>query len=367
MKKHLQIYRIPQHTQEWFDFRRRGIGGSEAATVLNINRYDTAARLYHEKIGDIPPRKFDNMNMFMGRYLEEHIATLHKYYDGTEEGLIENYKNGKVVRENRAINSYIVNPHYPWLFGSLDRLINIKGGVNLITGEALKEEAVLEIKNMGMWASKSWDDGIPIYHLIQVHVYMIIIETDYAEIAMLVDGNKLVVEKVQRDEELVKRILSITRQWWTDRVEPAKQARELRDQCDAAGNIGESEKYEAIIQRLEPDPDYSDAYKDFMSESFVKERDIVDGTMEMYSMAKKYEVLKKIKGEIDKAQNLIKNTFIKFLRNSGADSVSFDKLGSVNWSDRKGSASRTFRSSIKEKPKEEVIKEEFEKINQQCY
>ena len=208
---------------------------------------------------------------------------------------------------------------------------------------------------------------IPIFHLIQVHVYMIILETDYSEIAMLVDGNRLIVEKVQRDEELVKRILSITRQWWTDRVEPAKQARELRDQEDAAGNIGESEKYEAIIQRLEPDPDYSEAYKDFMSESFMKERDVVDGTMELYSMAKRYEVMKKIKGEIDKAQNLIKNTFIKFLRNSGAESVSFDMLGSVNWSERKGSASRTFGCRIKEKPHEEVIKEEFAKINQHCY
>ncbi len=367
MKSHLKLYRIPQHTEAWHDFRLKGIGGSEVSTVLNINRYDTAARLYHEKIGNIPHREFDNMSMFMGRYLEEHIATLHKYYDGTEAGMIENYKNGKVVRENRAINAYVVNPNYPWLFGSLDRLINIKGGVNLITGEALKEEAVLEIKNMGMWASKAWDDGIPIYHLIQVHVYMIILETDYSEICMLVDGNRLVVEKVQRDEELVKRILSISRQWWYDRVIPGKEAKKLRDECDAQGNIGESEKYEAIIQRLEPDPDYSEAYKDFMSDSFVKEREFVDGTMELYSLAKKYELMKKIKNEVDKTQALIKNTFIKFLKDNGAESVSFDSLGSVNWSDRKGSASRTFGCKIKEKPSEDIIKEEFAKIDQNCY
>ena len=367
MKKHLEIYRIEHHTDAWYEFRRRGIGGSEAGTVLNLNRYDTAARLYHEKIGAIEPRKDDNMFMFMGRYMEDQIANLWKYWDGTDDGLIKNFTNSQIVRECRNINGYVVNSNYPWLFASIDRLINKKGGVNMITGEALKEEAVLEIKNQSYWAGKAWEDGIPIYHLIQVHVYMIILETDYAEIALLNDGIRLTVEKIQRDEELVKRILSITQNWWNDRVVPAKQARELRDQADAAGNIGQSEKYEGIIQRLEPDPDYSEAYKDFMSESFVKEREIVDGTMELYSLAKTYEVMKKIKGEADKVMNLIKNTFIKHLKNYGAESVSFDSLGSVNWTERKGSASRTFRSSIKEKPHEDIVKEEFAKINQNCY
>ena len=148
---------------------------------------------------------------------------------------------------------------------------------------------------------------------------------------------------------------------------PAKAARELRDQADADGNIGESEKYEGYIQRLEPDPDYSEAYKDFMSESFIKERDIVDGTMELYSLAKQYKVITSIENEAKKAKNLIQNIFIKFLRNNGAESVSFDSLGSVNWTERKGSASRTFRNSIKEKPGEDIIKEEFAKINQHCY
>ncbi len=367
MKSHLQIYRIPHHTPEWFSFRERGVGGSECSTVLNINRYDTAARLYHEKIGSIPHREDDNMAMFMGRYAEEYIANLWRYWPGNVEGLIENYKNKTVVRENRSVLGYVVNPKYPWLFASIDRLINIKGGVNMITGEALQEEGVLEIKNMGHWASQSWLDGIPIYHLVQVHHYMIVMETNYAEICMLVDGNRLVVEPVQRDEELVKRILSITRQWWNDRVVPAKQARELRDQADAGGNLNESEKYEAIIQRLEPDPDYSEAYKDFMSESFVKEREIVDGTMELYSMAKQYKVMNGIEKEAKKAKNLIQNTFIKFLKDSGSESVSFDKLGSVNWTERKGSAGRTFRNSIKEKPKEDVIEKEFAKINTKCY
>ena len=48
MNKDLQIYRIPHHTDEWFEFRKNGIGGSEVGTVLGINRYDTNVRLFHE-------------------------------------------------------------------------------------------------------------------------------------------------------------------------------------------------------------------------------------------------------------------------------------------------------------------------------
>ena len=367
MKSHLRIHRIPPHTEEWFEFRRNGIGGSEAGTVLNINKYDTAARLYHEKIGSIPHRTDDNMAMFLGRYLEEQIANLWKFYDGSQDGLIENYKNKKVVRNCRNINGYVVNPNYPWLFGSVDRLINKDGGVNLITGEALKEEGILEIKNQSYWAGKVWEDGIPIYHLTQVHVYMIILETDYSEIALLNDGNKLVVEKIQRDEQLCQQIISLTRSWWFDRVVPAKEALKIRDEADAQGKVGEAEQAEAVIQRLEPDPDHSEAYKDFMSDSFVKERDIVDGTMDLFDKAKAYEVLKGIARETKDNQELLKNQFIKFMKDHGADSISFDNLGSVNWAEVKGRASRTFGCKIKDKPKPDAIKDEFNKINLNCY
>lgn len=367
MKKHLQIYKIEQHTPEWYEFRKRGIGGSEIGTVLNINKYDTAARLYHEKIGTIPPKTDDNAAMFWGRYMEEHIANIWRFYDGEGDNYIENFKAGKLVRDCRNVNGYVINPKYPWLFASIDRLINIKGGVNLITGEALKTEAILEIKNMSFWISKVWEDGIPIQYLAQVHQYMIVMETDYCEIAMLVDGNRLVVEKIQRDEELVKRILSISQRWWNDRVIPAKEALKMRDEAEMAGNINEYEKCDTIIQHLEPDPDRSEAYKDFMSESFVKERDVVDGTIELYDIAKTYEILNAIKNKINGEQNLIKNIFIKYMKDHGSDSVSFDRLGKVNWSETKGRSSRTFGCKIKEKPGKDIIDNEFSKLNLNCY
>jgi len=363
MKKDLQIHTIPHHTEEWYEFRKNGIGGSEMGTVLGINKYDTAVRLFHEKIGSIDARREDNERMFWGRTNEENIARVWQYYDGTKDGYVENFNNDKIVRKCRSVNGYIVNPKYPWLFGSLDRVINIEGGFNLITGEPLEMEAILECKNMSYWVSKMWEDGIPIYHLAQVHTYMAIMETDYAEIAMLVDGGNLQVEKIMRDEALIERILSISKAFWYDRVLPGREAVDKRNVAEADGDIGQSEKWDAEVQRVEPDPDNSEAYKEFMEEKFVQEREVVDGTMELYALAKRDNFLRAIINKLDKERTGIKNKFIQFLGNYGAESVDFGKLGAVNWSLRKGHKSRTFNNRTKEKPEEIFIDEEFEKLN----
>jgi len=367
MRKNLKVYNIPHQSDEWYAFRQNGIGGSEVGTVLGLNKYDTNVRVFHEKIGSIEPRRIDSERMFWGRTNEENIARVWQYYDGTQEGYVENYTNDKIVRKCRNVNGYVVNPEYPWLFASVDRLINKEGGFNLITGEPLTQEAILECKNMSYWVSKMWEDGIPIFYLLQIHQYMAILETDYAEIAMLVDGGRLVVEKIHRDEGIIEKLLSITKSWWYDRVVPGQEAIKNRNQAEIGGNLAEVEKHDAVVQQLEPEPDESEAYKEFMEEKFVETRESIDGTIELYSLAKKDNFLKKIKGKIDKERIGIKNLFIKFMVQHGSESIDFGKLGYVNWSERKGSKSRTFNNRTKEAPSEDIVEQEFKKLDHRSF
>lgn len=363
MKKHLQLHKIPHGTEEWYAFRKNGIGGSEASTVLGINKYDTSVRLYHEKLGTVPARREDNERMLNGRLLEEHIGRLWKFYDGSKDGYVENFNNDKIVRNCRNVNGYVVNPKYPWLFASVDRLINIEGGFNLITGEALQEEAILECKNLGYWSAQQWEDGIPIYFLVQVHVYMIVFETDYAEIAMLVDGGRFEVEKVMKDEELAQRILSITQEFWYNKVLPGKEAKENWDKAEETGNIGVIEQCQYKIQQLEPEPDDSEAYQEFMEERFVKEREQTIGTFEQLYRAKEYRFLMSLRTHLEKVMQGLKNQFIKDFTDKDTETFDFGKVGYVNWSKRKGAKNRTFNNKLKEKPTDERIEEEFDKLN----
>lgn len=367
MRSDLIITRIEPHTDAWFEYRTSGIGGSEMSTILGLNRYDTVTRTFYEKIKAIEPRKFDNSKMFFGRYMEDKIADLWKFYDGTNEGFIENFKNNKIIRDCRNVNGFVVNPSYPWMFASLDRVMNKKGGINLLTGEALKTEAVLEVKTLSYWSASMWTDGIPISYLIQVHVYMIILETDYAEIAILKDGNEFVVEKVARDEGLCEKIIDISKSFWEKLVLPAQQAHAKKVEAEKAGNISEVEKWDAKIMELEPEPDQSEAYTSFMNEKFLKTRESVEGTMRLYDLAKIDKTLNGLKGLIDDERTGIKNTIVKELTLAGAELIDFGRLGTIDWTERKGAKSRTFNNRIKEKPNEDQLLAEFKKLNLECY
>ena len=367
MKSHLEIIRIPQHTQEWYDFRRNGIGGSEIGTILGLNKYDTVVRVFHEKVGTVEPRRDDNEYMFWGRELEDKIADIWRYYDGTSDGYIENSKNDKIVRECQRVNGYVRNPKYPWLFASLDRVMNIKGGINLITQQPLTSEGVLECKGLSYWASQIWTDGVPIYYLAQIHQYMAILETDYAEIAILQDGNKFRVEKIQRDDALCDRIIEISRMFWENRVLPAKEAFAKRQMAEIDRNLGEMEKYDAVIQRHEPEPDKSEAYKEFMEERFLKEREVVEGNIDQYDLCKKDTFLRKIINRMEEERTGIKNLLLQVLGKAGAEVIDFGKLGNVTWSERKGAKNRTFTIRIKEAPHEDLVEREFYKLDIKDY
>jgi putative phage-type endonuclease len=363
MKSKLKVVRIPEYIKEWHTFRKSGIGGSEVGSVLGLNPHETAVRVFHEKIGSVEPRTEDTSFMFWGREHEDKIAETWQYWDGTANGYIENKKAGKIIRRCRNVNGLIINPDYPWLFASVDRLINKEGGVNMLTGEPLKEESVLECKTLSHWAATAWEDGMPIYFLTQIQAYMLILEVDYAEIAILKDGNRFAVEYINRDDNVCEQIVRITKDWWENRVVPAKEAMKSRELAMLEKNGVEAEKQDRIIQSLEPEPDDTEAYREFRSERFLKVREMVEGTMEQLDLCKKDEMLKKIAGRIKKERDLVKNTLIRDIDLAGAEIMDFDAVGKFTYSQKKGQKNRTALVSIKEKPSEEKINEEFSKLD----
>jgi putative phage-type endonuclease len=369
MRSDLIITRIPPHTPEWHNFRRNGIGGSEIGDICGLVKpeYNRTIYHFHNKVGDVITETPDNPRMFFGRYLEDKIAELWKFYDGSETGYIENFKEDKVIRTCRNLNGFVVNPKYPWLFGSIDRLINIMGGLNLITAKPLKTEAILECKCLSYNASRVWEDGIPISYVAQVHVYMIIMETDYAELAVLRDGNEFFVERIARDEGLCDTLINISRSFWENRVLPAKQAFSKKMEAELSGNINEIEKYEEIIQRHEPEPDQSTHYRDFMNKKFLQEREYIEGKIPMYNLCKKDKILLGVKNLIDDERTLISNTLVKELTLGGAEEINFGKLGNCTFTERKGSKNRVFSNKIREKPSDEQLLAEFKKINLDCF
>lgn len=71
-------------TDQWYDTRRRGIGGSEIAAVIGISPYLSAFNLWHRKRGTFGPHvDLDNPAMNWGRRLEESI--IERWFEDHEE------------------------------------------------------------------------------------------------------------------------------------------------------------------------------------------------------------------------------------------------------------------------------------------
>ena len=66
---------IPAGTPEWHAARAQGIGASDVGSVLGLNPYKSALRLWSEKTGRLTPPNLDNNpNVMRGVALETPIA-----------------------------------------------------------------------------------------------------------------------------------------------------------------------------------------------------------------------------------------------------------------------------------------------------
>ena len=63
--------------EEWLQNRSKGIGASEAGTVLGLNPWETPYQLWRRKKGIDPP-KVENFAMVAGHLLEDAVAQFFK-------------------------------------------------------------------------------------------------------------------------------------------------------------------------------------------------------------------------------------------------------------------------------------------------
>ena len=170
--EHIEVIDVSSWSKgKWLAYRLTGLGCSEIGTALGYNDYETSGELFYRKVGITDQSNKDNLPMFFGRVLEDHIRSLWKAYDWdnpSEQNTLENIANNIVLRDCYSSKAYYRNPKYPWLFGGPD-------GLFLHNNEL----SVLEIKTIGSWAADKYDGLIPPSYIYQIHAYMLLFECDY--------------------------------------------------------------------------------------------------------------------------------------------------------------------------------------------
>jgi hypothetical protein len=360
---HCKKHRIKTHSKDWFDFRNTmGVGGSEIATLLGLSEFQSAAEMFAVKVGLQDSKKFDNPATFWGRELEDHVVDAWKYYDGTDEGYVDNKNAGKVIRDYIDADYYLVSPDVPNSFVSLD-FASAPGSVNMISGEVEPNPFPIECKTISGLYSKIYKSGIPEKYVAQVHLQMMHTNTHYAEIPFLIDGREFRVMKFERDEAMCNRITEAIHDFWVLRVEPAREAFKIYNQAQEEGDQETADKAMGIIQSLEPDPDSTKAYAQFYSDKFQKEIDEADGDEELLKLCMQHDLLHSVEKRMAAARQLVKNQITKVIVNRATEKLTFGKDGYCRYYKRANGNNFQLDVRLKDKPDDDIVKKEANKIN----
>ena len=322
MKSHLQ--QISTHgmsTDAWLRYRKTGIGASEVGAILGLSPYKSSIQLFYEKIGEDIGMNVENIFMFMGKEQEAFIANLWQYWNGSEEGMMANFRAGTIVRKCRRVRAYVRNPKYPWLFVSLDRAIN-KHGDN--------DEGALEIKTIGGYEADKWEGGIPPAHVVQVQTQIKVCEFDYGELATLRDGRRFDVIPFELSKDITEAIVEQTHDFW-QRITKGRQILTARFNAKRQFNYSAVDELTSQLASLEPEADNSTAYADFLSAKFNIKTTAGEraGTiLELQDARKHNQLTQQIKEITDKRrlfENKLKRAIGEFER------LDFGKDGFVTW------------------------------------
>lgn len=312
--------------EQWLGFRKRGIGASEVGAIMGLSQYKSNVELFYDKIGQGLGFNVENIAMFFGTELESFIANLWQYWNGSEAGLIENFRTGNKVRKMQRVNAYIQNPKYPHLFVSLDRRIN----QHVDTDGVERGNGCLEIKTISGYESDKWESGIPPSHVVQVQTQCLVTGWKYGELAVLKDGRFFDVYPFEKHAGVCREIAKQTREFW-QRVEKARICMTQKFEAERNFNMKKVKEVEAELMRLEPNPDGSDGLAKFLKEKYRVAEPTSEriGTLEELELAQKHANFKAKQKKIGESIQLLENSLKTKMQH--IERITFGEDGSVIW------------------------------------
>ncbi|HYH14325.1 MAG TPA: YqaJ viral recombinase family protein [Flavisolibacter sp.] len=326
-------------TADWLAYRTRtGIGASEVGIILGLSQYKSALQMFYDKIGE---RLVDDaaysMPAFMGHVMEPVISDLWEYWEGSEETIIRNKREGKRVGLAVPVNAIAHNRKYPHLFVSLDR----EGHrISTYNGQPFP----LELKTIAAWESDKWSGGIPPLYVVQIQTQMLVCEETYAEMAILKNGNCLDVLSFEANPGIQQTIVERTKLFWDKVVEGRKLITQMVE-AERNGNYKLRNELDAAIVDLEPPVDGSDSFSEYLAKKHpIAESGILKGTDELLTHAERHKYLQGQIKKLEEEKQLHENYLKSALRNH--EKLDFLNRGYVAWKTSEKGV-RVFNNRIK--------------------
>jgi putative phage-type endonuclease len=186
-----------------------GIGASEIAAVAGLNPFASPWDVYLRKTGQAPDIE-ETAPMEWGNRLEPAIRKA--YADHSQLTVLVPTTSifRSDVRWARATPDGVVFTAEP----ANDVATSI---INPTIGEAVPAsgaDRILQIKNVGAWVEKSWDDAPPAYVQLQEQWELFVTGLARADVAVLIGGNDFRVYTIHRDDKMITDLVSIADAFW---------------------------------------------------------------------------------------------------------------------------------------------------------
>lgn len=299
--------------EKWLKARENTLGGSDAGTLLGYNPYSCKAALWHQKAG--LEQKIDKPTLpkIVGRVLEDLVADLWSSYEEDEdpkiaqERTLYNYEAGKKLRECIKTDRIILHKDYDFLAANVDRewIHN-------------KQRRVLECKTISGQASKMYEGGLPPGYYAQTQFYIWIDDFEYAEVPMLIDKDRFIVYRFERDNELIAKLEEEAKDLWA-RVIGAREA------------LKHGMSREEVIYRFEPNSEDTEAYESFKKQTYKEGTITREGEWTDYQLGLKYKSICKDIKLLGNDKLAISNHFRELMSKEQIAELNFFKGGKITY------------------------------------
>lgn len=176
------------------ELRRTGLGGTDVARILGLSRFGGPMDVYLEKIGQAAPL-IETEPMRWGKLLEDPIAR--EYAE----------KTGRKVRRAAA---FLRHPAVPHFYANIDRW----------SVQRDTPKRVLECKTTSVFNAEDfgeeYTDQVPGDYLVQAAWYAYLTDSEQADLAVLIGGNKHRVFHIPRDADLEADMVERAQAFWDD-------------------------------------------------------------------------------------------------------------------------------------------------------
>jgi putative phage-type endonuclease len=195
--------------EQWLAERRSGIGGSDIAAILGLTPkgWKTALDVWLDKTGQSTEEIGNAEAAYWGTLFEGEIAREYGRRTGSS-----------VQRVNRILR----HPDHEWAIGNIDRAIVAPGSRVRVAddgGTLLGAAGLLEVKTTSAYKAGDWgrdgdDDAVPVHYQAQVMWYLAITGQQWADVAALIGGQRMVIRRIHRDDETIAAMLERAHDFW---------------------------------------------------------------------------------------------------------------------------------------------------------